>query len=106
MSGLLQLVGFQAHRDKLVLPLWVGGIAVLGFATATAVATQFGDTPSRTAIITVATSSPAFLFVRGVPDGTSTGAVVFFQGYAFTAVLAALMSTFLTVRHTRTDEEL
>ena len=106
MSGLLQLVRFQAHRDKLVLPLWVGGIAVLGFATATAVATQFGDTPSRTAIITVATSSPAFLFVRGVPDGTSTGAVVFFQGYAFTAVLAALMSTFLAVRHTRTDEGL
>ncbi len=34
------------------------------------------------------------------------GAVVFFQGYAFTAVLAGLMSTFLVVRHTRSDEEL
>ena len=31
---------------------------------------------------------------------------MFFQGYAFTAVLAGLMSTFLVVRHTRTDEEL
>ena len=31
---------------------------------------------------------------------------MFFQGYAFTAVLAGLMSTFLVIRHTRTDEEL
>ena len=54
----------------------------------------------------VAAVSPAFLFMRGLPDGTGIGAVVFFQGYAFTAVLAGLMSTFLVIRHTRTDEEL
>src|SRR5207253_1266407 len=68
--------------------------------------TEFGDEAARRAIITVAGASPAFLFVRGIPDGTSAGAVVLFQGYAFTAVLAGLMSTFLVIRHTRTDEEL
>lgn len=106
MPGVLQLARFQARRDRVTLPVWVLGIALLGFATSSAVVTQFGDEAAQTAILTLAASNPAFLFLRGLPDGTGVGAVVFFQGYAFTAVLAGLMSTFLVVRHTRTDEEL
>ncbi|MET3919454.1 polyketide antibiotic transporter [Arthrobacter sp. UYEF20] len=106
MRGVLRLALFQAGRDRVTLPVWILGIALLGYATSNAVVTHFGDETARTAIITLAASNPAFLFVRGLPDGTGTGAVVFFQGYAFTAVLAGLMSTFLVVRHTRADEEL
>ena len=106
MSGVMGLLLVQARRERVLLPVWILSIAFLGFIIANAVATEFGDEASRTAIITVAGASPAFLFVRGLPDGTSVGAVVFFQGYAFTAVLAGLMSTFLVIRHTRTDEEL
>jgi len=106
MPGVLQLAWFQARRDRIALPVWILGITLLGFATSSAVATQFGDEPSQAAILKLAASNPAFLFLRGLPDGTGVGAVVFFQGYAFTAVLAGLMSTFLVVRHTRTDEEL
>ena len=106
MPGVLQLALFQARRERVTLPAWILGIAFLGFGTSSAVATQFGDEAAQTSILTLAASNPAFLFVRGLPDGTGAGAVVFFQGYAFTAVLAGLMSTFLLVRHTRTDEEL
>lgn len=106
MSGVMGLFLVQARRERVLLPVWILGIAFLGFIIANAVATEFADEASRAAIITVAGASPAFLFVRGLPDGTGIGAVVFFQGYAFTAVLAGLMSTFLVIRHTRTDEEL
>lgn len=106
MSGIMALALVQARRDRIILPVWILGIAFLGFAVAGAVATEFADEADRAAIISVAAVSPAFLFVRGLPDGTGIGAVVFFQGYAFTAVLAGLMSTFLVIRHTRTDEEL
>lgn len=106
MSGLLRLVLFQARRERVTLPVWILGITLLTFATSTAVASQFGDEASQAAILTLAAANPAFLFLRGLPDGTGVGAVVFFQGYAFTAVLAGLMSTFLVVRHTRSDEEL
>ena len=106
MAGMLRLVLFQARQDRVTLPVWILGITLLSFATSTAVATQFGDEESQAAILTLAASNPAFLFLRGLPDGTGVGAVVFFQGYAFTAVLAGLMSTFLVVRHTRSDEEL
>jgi ABC-2 type transport system permease protein len=106
MPGVLRLALFQARRDRVTLPVWILSIALLGFATSSAVATQFGDAPSQAAILTLAASNPSFLFLRGLPDGTGIGPVVFFQGYAFTAVLAGLMSTFLVVRHTRADEEL
>jgi ABC-2 type transport system permease protein len=106
MFGVLRLFLVQVRRERILLPVWILGIALLGFFISSAVVTEFGDEASRRAIITVAGASPAFLFIRGLPDGTSVGAVVFFQGYAFTAVLAGLMSTFLVIRHTRTDEEL
>jgi ABC-2 type transport system permease protein len=106
MSGMLRLVLFQARRDRVALPVWIVGITLLSFATSTAVATQFGDEAAQSAILRLAAANPAFLFLRGLPDGTGVGPVVFFQGFAFTAVLAGLMSTFLVVRHTRADEEL
>lgn len=106
MFGVLRLLLFQARRDRVAVPVWILGITLLSFATSTAVATQFGDEAAQVAILTLAAANPAFLFLRGLPDGTGVGAVVFFQGYAFTAVLAGLMSTFLVVRHTRSDEEL
>jgi ABC-2 type transport system permease protein len=106
MAAVLRLTLSQARRDRITLPVWILGIALLGFATSGAVVTQFAGEPARAVVITLAASNPAFLFLRGLPDGTDLGAVVFFQGYAFTAVLAGLMSTFLVVRHTRADEEL
>jgi ABC-2 type transport system permease protein len=106
MRGVMRLALFQARNDRWLLPVWILAIAVLSFATAAAVAGQFGAEKDRAAIIAVSAVNPAFLFLRGLPDGTGTGAVAFFGGYAFTAVLAGLMSTFLVIRHTRADEEL
>lgn len=106
MRGVLRLALFQARIDRWFLPAWILAIALLSFATAAAVAGQFGAESDRAAIIAAFAVNPAFLFLRGLPDGTGTGAVAFFGGYAFMAVLAALMSTFLVIRHTRSDEEL
>ena len=106
MRDVIRLALFQARRDRWLLPVWILGIALVAFATAAAVAGQFGAEDDRAAIIALSAVNPAFLFLRGLPDGTGTGAVAFFGGYAFTAVLAGLMSTFLVIRHTRSDEEL
>lgn len=106
MRAVLRLALLQARSDRWLLPVWLLAIGILSFATAAAVAGQFGAESDRAAIIAVSAVNPAFLFLRGLPDGTGTGAVAFFGGYAFTAVLAGLMSTFLVIRHTRTDEEL
>lgn len=105
MNAVLRLALLQARRDRGVLAAWIVGIAGLGYAAATAVVTQFGADADRAALVAVAAASPAFLFLRGLPDGISSGAVTFFQGYSFTAVLAGLMSTALVIRHTRADED-
>ncbi|WP_026552960.1 polyketide antibiotic transporter [Arthrobacter sp. H20] len=106
MPAAVRLALNQLQRDRILVPVWILGIALLGFATASAVSSEFGEVGERQAIVAVAAANPAFLFLRGVPDGFGIGAVVFFQGFAFTALLAGLMSTLLVVRHTRTDEEL
>ena len=105
MRAVLRLSLLEARRDRGILAAWILGIAGLGYAAATAVTTQFAGDLERAALISVAAASPAFLFLRGLPDGISSGAVTFFQGYSFTAVLAGIMSAFLVVRHTRADED-
>jgi ABC-2 type transport system permease protein len=106
MLTFVRLLLGQLARDRWTTPMWILGIAALGWAAATAVASEFTAESDRTAIVTVASINPAFLFLRGTPDGTSVGGLVFFQAFSFMAVLAGLMSTFLVVRHTRADEEL
>lgn len=105
MPGLVPLFRMQLARDRWFIPSWLLGISLLGLLAATAVSIQFADVQDRTVIVSVASASPAFLFLRGLPDGTGVGSVVFFQGYAFIAVLAGLMGALLVVRHTRAEEE-
>ena len=102
---MLRLLRAQARRDRWQLASWILGIAVLAVGSAAAVVQEFGDAAERGALLILATSNPALLAVRGVPDGISTGSVIYFEIFTFLAVLAALMSTFLTVRHSRGDEE-
>lgn len=106
MSTFGELLAMQARRDRWLLPIWIVGIGALGLAVGAAISGQFADESERASIVALASSNPAFLFLRGLPDGLSIGAVAFFQGFSFTGVLAGLMSTFLVVRHTRADEEL
>jgi len=105
MSPTVRLTLVILRRDRRQLVLWVAGISALVLATSTAIVTEFADQAERSSIIALAVVNPAFLFLRGAPDGTSTGAVFFFQGFSFIGVLAGLMSTFSVVRNTRAEED-
>lgn len=106
MSAFGYLLAAQARRDRWLLFIWIGGIGLLGLAVAGAINTEFGQESERAAIVALAAANPAFLFLRGLPDGLSVGSLSFFQAFSFSGVLAGLMSTFLVVRHSRADEEL
>lgn len=105
MRAAVTLLAFRLRRERITLPLWILGSVGLLAAAGAAVASQFADEQGRAALVALAVGNPAFLFLRGAPDGTSVGAVVFFQTFAFLGVTVALMNTFLVVRHTRADEE-
>lgn len=102
---MLRLLRFQARRDRRQLSIWILSTGLFAAFSATAVLSEFGGLTERTALMTLAASNPALLALRGVPDGVAAGAVITFQVFTYLAIMAALMSTFLTVRHSRGDEE-
>ncbi|UEL27723.1 ABC transporter permease [Pseudarthrobacter sp. L1SW] len=92
-------------RDRWQLAVWVLGIGALALFAAAAINQTYGEEASRAEILQIAVATPAILMLRGLARGASLGAFTFFQIYAFLALLAGLMSTFLAVRHSRADEE-
>lgn len=95
----------QVRRDRLTLPIWVLGTALLLVTAASSVGQEYGDAGGRANILAVALATPAILALRGIPNGDSLGSAVHFQSYAFLAVMIGLMNVFLATRHNRADEE-
>jgi ABC-2 type transport system permease protein len=105
MSALAVLVRHRARRDRVQLAIWIASTALLALFSASAVAETYGGAAERAGILRLAIDNPAILMVRGLPQGASLPAFIFFQIFTFLALLAALMSSFLAVRHSRAEEE-
>ncbi|GAA1779464.1 ABC transporter permease [Agromyces lapidis] len=105
MSTLATLLRQRLRRDRLQLALWIVGTALLAYTSVAAVADTYGDESERNQILQVATASRTILVFRGTPNGTDLGAFVFFELFAWLALMGGLMSTFLVTRHTRAEEE-
>jgi ABC-2 type transport system permease protein len=108
MSGLTgtgKLLRLALRRDRIQLPIWVVAGGLLMYASVAAVVDEFPTEAERATALAGAGGSPAVLVMRGIPVGTSIGALVNFRNYASMLVFAALMSTFMVVRHTRQNEE-
>jgi ABC-2 type transport system permease protein len=95
----------QLRRDRIVLPIWIAATALLAYASASGVKVEFPTDAEREAVIQVAVATPSLLALRGLPDGGSLGAYVYFQVFTYLALMAGLMSTFFVTRHARADEE-
>lgn len=102
---MFRLLLLFARRDRIQVPVWIIGGALLAYTSASAVGAEVGPAADRTALLRVAVGTPSILALRGVPDGPSLGSYVFFQSFVYLAIVAALMSVFLVTRHTRADEE-
>lgn len=105
MSAFAVLLRQRLRRDRLQVTLWIGGTAALALAGYAGVSRSFATVEDRQSILAAALANPVILLFRGLPSGTSEGSFIAFQLLPWLAMLAALMSTFLAVRHTRGDEE-
>lgn len=105
MSELRVLFEQRIHRDGVQLLLWIAGCAALALLTVVAVANSYGTESDRAALLSTAIANPTILLFRGLPSGADSGAFALFLIYPFLAMLAAFMSSFLAVRHTRAEEE-
>jgi len=104
-TGTGRLLRLAARRDRIQVPIWIVGSAVLMSAGAAAVADEFPTETDRVTALRGAGGNAAVLLMRGIPVGTDTGALVNFRNFSSLLVIAALMSTFAVVRHTRQNEE-
>ena len=105
MGELGVLLRQRIRRDWLQLTLWIVGTALMAFAGYAGVSQSYATLADRQNILAAALANPVILMFRGLPSGTSEGAFLAFEVLPWLALLAALMSTFLAVRHTRGDEE-
>lgn len=100
------MIRFSLRRNRIQLPIWILSIALLWGVSSAAIRTTFGDTDTeRGRLLTTVLLNPAVLAVRGTADGPEQAALVYFQVFAFAAVLAGLMNIFFATRGLRGDEE-
>lgn len=105
MTRFLALLGQRIRRDWVQVLLWAVGTGLLAYASYVGVADSYGTEQDRTSLLAAALANPVILLFRGLPSGADQGAFVVFLIFPWLAMLAAFMSTFLAVRHTRGDEE-
>lgn len=105
MTGFSTLLRHRIRRDRWQLLLWIVGTAALAYLTYVGVTDSYGTQADRQALLAAAIANPVILLFRGLPSGAEEGAFMLFLIFPFLAMLAAFMSTFLAVRHTRTEEE-
>jgi len=102
---MIPLLRQRLRRDWLQLSLWIIGAVLLAYAGYVGVTQSYSTVADRQEVLAAVAANPVILMFRGLPSGTSVGAFLAFEDLPWLAMLAALMSTFLAVRHTRGDEE-
>src|SRR5918994_4046435 len=102
LSGTATLTKLALKRDRFRIPAYVFGLAALMAGMLAPAATE-----SRAATVEAArffANTPA-MRLFGLPSGPSVGATTLVRGYFLLGVLAALMSAFAVIRHSRQNEE-
>jgi ABC-2 type transport system permease protein len=101
----LALWGQRLRRDWVQLLLWTVGTAALAYAAYIGVDQSYGNEQDRVVLLATVMANPVILLFRGLPSGAGDGAFITFLIFPWLAILASFMSSFLAVRHTRTEEE-
>ncbi|KAB1944114.1 ABC transporter permease [Micromonospora sp. ALFpr18c] len=103
-TGTRHLVRLIMRRDRVVLPIWILLLAVLPASYASAYTGLYPTAAERAAYLAGTASNPSIVALLGPVYGDSIGALTV-QRAGLLAVIAALVSVLMVVRHTRTEEE-
>jgi polyether ionophore transport system permease protein len=106
LAGGRELVRLALRRDRLIAAAWIAAIGGLVAGTAAAFLRLLPTAASRLPFAQGIRSNPALRALIGVPfDLDTIGGLTAWRAGALAPVLAALMSLFAVVRHTRAEEE-
>ncbi|WP_324116996.1 polyketide antibiotic transporter [Microbacterium sp.] len=102
---MMTLLRQRLRRDWVQLLLWILGTVLLAYSGFAGVTQSYGTHSDRVTVLAAVMANPVIMMFRGLPSGASEGQFMAFEILPWLTMLAALMSTFLAVRHTRGDEE-
>jgi ABC-2 type transport system permease protein len=105
-TGTMRLVRLALRRDRVTLPAWILGMAAFVAATTAMFEDSYARHPELLVPDTLIVVENPGMRVLGLVTGPSVGGYAMHRDGLTLAVLAALMSTFAVVRHTRQSEEL
>ncbi|WP_417555082.1 ABC transporter permease [Microbacterium sp.] len=95
----------RLRRDWLQLTLWILATVLMTYSGFAGVTQSYATLKDRIEVLAAVMANPVIMMFRGLPSGASEGQFLSFEILPWLTMLAALMSTFLAVRHTRGDEE-
>jgi ABC-2 type transport system permease protein len=105
LTGAGELARLAVRRDRIMLLAWIYALTAIAASGGYALKAVYKTASSRATLAASIHGDPALLFLYGQLHGSSLGAIASWRYLAYAAIGAALMSTFLVVRHTRADEE-
>lgn len=105
LTGTGSLTRLALRRDRLMLPVWVlvtGGMVAGGTGSLEGL---YGTAAQRAGLAAAMNANSSMRSLYGPVFGDSLGGLVAWRFGTFAAVLAAVMSLVIVVRHTREEEE-
>ena len=105
LTGTGALARLAVRRDRIGLAAGVYVIVVAVTGTAFAFKRLYPTAAGRAALAATGGGNPALRFLYGRIDGDSIGSLTTWRYGIWAGIFAALMTIFVVIRHTRTDEE-
>lgn len=105
LRGTGRLLRLAIRRDRVKIPVTIAAFAVLVPSMVAGVTEIFSDDAERKEGMLFLAANPV-MRLFGLPTGDSIGDLIMLRGFMSMAAVAALVSIFLVIRHTRQNEEL
>lgn len=106
MAGLWTMIRLILRRDRLKLPIWIGGIVATLVAMVPLLRDMYVTEESLQTIYATFSTNPSMLFMTGSMDEPTLGAFFTLETMLWWGIAVALFNTMLVVRHTRHNEEI
>ncbi|MFI7385065.1 ABC transporter permease [Streptomyces sp. NPDC049813] len=105
LAGTGTLLRLALRRDRVLVPVWVAVVAALVLSMPGSLRGVYDTPADRAELLRTMNTNGAMRAMYGPVLGDSLGALTAWRVGTFAAVLAAVMSLLVVVRHTRDEEE-
>ncbi|MCF6475080.1 ABC transporter permease [Nonomuraea sp. MG754425] len=105
MTGTWALIRLILRRDRVLLPVWIAGTALLPSSIASATLDLYADQAARDSFAALSMSNPAQLATRGAIYSAGVGGLTAWTLGSSLTLIGGLVSILLVIRHTRAEEE-